>query len=96
MAGPDILGVRSARRLAIRPWRYEESLGHAFEVGAAVDAWWCDGWWEGVVIGSDTSAESNLQVYFPGMIEFRKVYESLILLTLPNIQSPDHDNNHYT
>ncbi|XP_073147019.1 uncharacterized protein [Henckelia pumila] len=65
VAGPDVLGVRSARRLAIRPWRYEESSGFAFEVGAAVDAWWCDGWWEGVVIGNDTSAESNFQVYFP-------------------------------
>ncbi|KZV51242.1 hypothetical protein F511_05899 [Dorcoceras hygrometricum] len=70
VAGPDILCVRSARRPAIRPWRYEESSGFAFEVGAAVDAWWCDGWWEGVVIGNDTSAESNLQVYFPGENRF--------------------------
>lgn len=82
VAGPDILGVRSARRLAIRPWRYEESSGHAFEVGAAVDAWWCDGWWEGVVIGNDTSAESNLQVYFPGENRFLTIKRKNIRVSL--------------
>ncbi|XP_073055971.1 uncharacterized protein [Primulina eburnea] len=82
VAGPDILGVRSARRLAIRPWRHEESSGHAFEVGAAVDAWWCDGWWEGVVIGNDTSAESNLQVYFPGENRFLTIKRKNIRVSL--------------
>lgn len=65
-AAPDKLGVRCAGRLTVRPWPHWDSSDVRFEVGAAVDAWWCDGWWEGVVIGCDTSAKSNLQLYFPG------------------------------
>jgi hypothetical protein len=38
-----------------------------FEVGVPVDAWWSDGWWEGVVAGVDVSGTA-LQVYFPGML----------------------------
>lgn len=37
------------------------------EVGAAVDAQWSDGWWEGVITGVDISGNDTLHVYFPGM-----------------------------
>lgn len=65
-AAADRLGVRCAGRLTVRPWPNWDSSDATFEVGEAVDAWWCHGWWEGVVIGFGTSAKSNLQVYFPG------------------------------
>ncbi|KAH6787753.1 hypothetical protein C2S52_007305 [Perilla frutescens var. hirtella] len=72
-AGADRLGVRCGGRLTVRPWPNWDSREATFEVGAAVDAWWCDGWWEGVVIGFGTSAKSNLQVYFPGENKFMSV-----------------------
>lgn len=65
-AGPDSMGVRRAGRLRVRPWPDWDSSAVKFEVGAAVDAWWCDGWWEGIVIGCDTSTQTKLQIYFPG------------------------------
>ena len=30
--------------------------------------WWCNSWWEGVVIGYETPTNTNLQVYFPGKV----------------------------
>ncbi|KAL0443041.1 UNVERIFIED_CONTAM: hypothetical protein Slati_2026800 [Sesamum latifolium] len=69
VAAPDKLGMRCAGRLTVRPWPHWNSSDARFEVGAAVDAWWCDG--GGVfVIGCDTSTRSNLQVYFPGENKF--------------------------
>nr|GMC51441.1 DUF724 domain-containing protein [Ipomoea batatas] len=65
-AAPDKLGMRCTGRLAIRPWPRKESSNCSFEVGDAVDAWWCDGWWEGVVAGFDVSRSDHFQVYFPG------------------------------
>lgn len=64
MAAPDNLGLRYSGRLTVRPWPPASNV--MFEVGGSVDAWWCDGWWEGVVVGRDASNTSNLQVYLPG------------------------------
>ncbi|KAK6133201.1 hypothetical protein DH2020_033037 [Rehmannia glutinosa] len=64
LAPPDKLGVRCVGRLTVRPLACEDSSDITFVVGAAVDAWWCNCWWEGVVIGYDTLKRSNLQVYF--------------------------------
>lgn len=36
-------------RLTIRPQPWEDSSDYSFEVGAVVDAWWYDGWWDGLV-----------------------------------------------
>ncbi|GFP80487.1 hypothetical protein PHJA_000192100 [Phtheirospermum japonicum] len=68
VAARDKLGMRCVGRLTVRPWPDSDiSSDLRFEVGTAVDAWWCDGWWEGVVTGYDTSSNSsNLQVYLPG------------------------------
>ncbi|KAK6133190.1 hypothetical protein DH2020_033080 [Rehmannia glutinosa] len=73
VAPPDKLGVRCVGRVTVRPSACEDSSDITFVVGAAVDAWWCNGWWEGVVIGYDTLKKSNLQVYFPGENRFLTV-----------------------
>ncbi|KAK9091879.1 hypothetical protein Syun_026790 [Stephania yunnanensis] len=63
----DKLGMRYSGRLTIRPCRPAEDLRDGvFEVGAPVDAWWNDGWWEGVVTEIDNSGNDSVQVYFPG------------------------------
>ncbi|PHT99546.1 hypothetical protein BC332_29334 [Capsicum chinense] len=41
------LGMRCTGLLTIRPRPPEDFSDCSFEVGAAVDAWWSDGWWEG-------------------------------------------------
>ncbi|KAJ7960915.1 putative Agenet domain-containing protein / bromo-adjacent domain-containing protein [Quillaja saponaria] len=63
----DKLGMRHLGRPTIRPAPSDDELGVLeLEVGTAVDAWWSDGWWEGVVIGVDNCNDCNMQVYFPG------------------------------
>ncbi|KAF8409716.1 hypothetical protein HHK36_005795 [Tetracentron sinense] len=67
LAAPDKLGMRCSGRLTIRPCPpSKDPTDRAFEVGAPVDVWWSDGWWEGVVTGTDNREDNNLQVYFPG------------------------------
>ncbi|GAB4830737.1 hypothetical protein Ancab_004769 [Ancistrocladus abbreviatus] len=66
VAAPDKLGMRCSGRLVIRPRPPMDSTGCIPEVGVPVDAWWCDGWWEGIVTAVDASAEDCLQVYLPG------------------------------
>ncbi|XP_030517644.1 uncharacterized protein LOC115731121 isoform X1 [Rhodamnia argentea] len=66
-AAPDKLGMRVSSRLTIRP--IPSSVDQSkppLDVGVAVDAWWSDGWWEGVVIGVNDSEDDNLKIYFPG------------------------------
>ncbi|XP_075080706.1 uncharacterized protein LOC107766548 [Nicotiana tabacum] len=74
VADSDKLGMRCTGRFTVRPQPPEDSSDLSFEVGAAVDAWWCDGWWEGVVAGFDVCGSGHLQVYFPGenrLLEFQ-------------------------
>ncbi|OVA12004.1 Bromo adjacent homology (BAH) domain [Macleaya cordata] len=67
VATPDKLGMRSSGRLMIRPCRPpEDRIDSVLEIGAPVDAWWNDGWWEGVVTDIDFCEDHSLQVYFPG------------------------------
>lgn len=70
VADPDKLGIRCAGRLTVRPWPSDNSSDSKLEVGVAVDARWCDGWWEGVVIGCCPSTATRLQVYLPGESKF--------------------------
>ncbi|OWM81355.1 uncharacterized protein LOC116190071 [Punica granatum] len=68
LAMPDKLGMRFSSRLTIRPIppAVDESEV-VFDLGVAVDAWWSDGWWEGIVTGLKAdNLEDTLQVYFPG------------------------------
>uniref|UniRef100_A0A6N2K8A7 BAH domain-containing protein n=1 Tax=Salix viminalis TaxID=40686 RepID=A0A6N2K8A7_SALVM len=73
VAAPDKLGMRCVGRKTIRPHPQNHSTNHIFEVGAPVDAWWSDGWWEGVVSGVDISGSDCLQVYLPGEGKFLTV-----------------------
>ncbi|KAJ6700321.1 AGENET DOMAIN-CONTAINING PROTEIN-RELATED [Salix purpurea] len=72
VAAPDKLGMRCVGRKTVRPHPQNHSTNHIFEVGAPVDAWWSDGWWEGVVSGVDISG-SDMQVYLPGEGKFLTV-----------------------
>ncbi|KAE9589437.1 hypothetical protein Lal_00000097 [Lupinus albus] len=62
----DELSLRMYGRTRIRPAspspKFEMLLG--VDVGSIVDAWWHDGWWEGIIIHRES--EANYHVYFPG------------------------------
>uniref|UniRef100_A0A1J3I3I8 BAH domain-containing protein n=1 Tax=Noccaea caerulescens TaxID=107243 RepID=A0A1J3I3I8_NOCCA len=66
-AMPDKLGIRSSNRPTIRP-APPDAKPADFDptIGEAVDAWWNDGWWEGVVIATDKPDAADLQIYIPG------------------------------
>ncbi|GMJ10408.1 hypothetical protein like AT5G55600 [Hibiscus trionum] len=66
LAMPDKLGMRYSDRQTVRPVPPSTQKELALEVGVAVDAWWSDGWWEGVITGVNSSGDDNVQVYFPG------------------------------
>ncbi|CAH2069813.1 unnamed protein product [Thlaspi arvense] len=66
-AMPDKLGMRSSNRPTIRPAPADARTANIYPtVGEAVDAWWNDGWWEGVVIATDKPDAEDLQIYIPG------------------------------
>ncbi|KAE7995236.1 hypothetical protein FH972_000057 [Carpinus fangiana] len=67
VASSDKLSMRCSGRLTIRPSPPEDFTDCKLEVGAAVDARWSDGWWEGVITGVNISGNDTLHVYFPGM-----------------------------
>ncbi|GAB2224738.1 hypothetical protein Drorol1_Dr00005508 [Drosera rotundifolia] len=64
VATPDSLGIRSAGRLIVRPLPPGDFADCKIAVGEAVDVWWSDGWWEGLLTSVDDFA--GLQVYLPG------------------------------
>lgn len=66
IAVPDILGLRMHGRTMVRPAppSNKSELSWVGDVGSVVDAWWHDGWWEGLVVLKDS--EANCHVYFPG------------------------------
>ncbi|KAL1221867.1 Protein AGENET DOMAIN (AGD)-CONTAINING P1 [Cardamine amara subsp. amara] len=66
VAGSDNLGLRIPGRTIVRP-----SLKPVIEndvsdvsVGMPVDVWWCDGWWEGIVV--QKVSEEKFEVYLTG------------------------------
>ncbi|XP_027909132.1 uncharacterized protein LOC114168490 [Vigna unguiculata] len=63
---PDSLGLRMHGRTIVRPAPLSDKreLSWVGDVGSVVDAWWHDGWWEGLVVQRDS--EANYHVYFPG------------------------------
>ncbi|CAH8381810.1 unnamed protein product [Eruca vesicaria subsp. sativa] len=66
-AMPDKLGMRSSNRPTIRPAPPDAKItDFDLTIGEAVDAWWNDGWWEGVVIATDKPNANDLQIYIPG------------------------------
>ncbi|CAN7114960.1 unnamed protein product [Brassica rapa subsp. narinosa] len=66
-AMPDKLGTRSSNRPTIRPAPPDAKIAD-FDptIGEAVDAWWNDGWWEGVVVATGKPNADDLQIYIPG------------------------------
>ncbi|GLT56969.1 hypothetical protein SLA2020_299810 [Shorea laevis] len=66
LAVPDKLGMRCSGRPTIRPSPPSAQTDLVLQVGIAVDAWWSDGWWEGVITGVNNGGEDSMQVYFPG------------------------------
>ncbi|GMP62544.1 hypothetical protein CsSME_00024611 [Camellia sinensis var. sinensis] len=65
LAIPDKLGMRCPGRPTIRPALRHDQIDHAFEVRASMDAWWSDGWWEGVVTEIGNFGDESLPVYIP-------------------------------
>ncbi|CAB4308592.1 unnamed protein product [Prunus armeniaca] len=65
LAMPDKLAIRHLGRPMIRPAPPKEQMDLALEVGAAIDAWWSDGWWEGIITGVGSCGD-NFEVFFPG------------------------------
>ncbi|CAH8323590.1 unnamed protein product [Eruca vesicaria subsp. sativa] len=66
-AMPDKLGMRSSNRPTIRPAPPDAKTADVDPaIGKAVDAWWNDGWWEGVVIATDKPDAEELHIYIPG------------------------------
>ncbi|KAL2347572.1 hypothetical protein Fmac_001572 [Flemingia macrophylla] len=66
IAVPDDLGLHICRRTMVRPAppANRSELSWMGDVGSVVDAWWHDGWWEGIVVLKDS--EASYHVYFPG------------------------------
>ncbi|KAK7275236.1 hypothetical protein RIF29_16345 [Crotalaria pallida] len=66
IALPDDMGLRMHGRSKIRPAPESNNCQISWVGGAGsiVDAWWHDGWWEGIVLKKDS--EANYHVYFPG------------------------------
>ncbi|KAJ6749393.1 hypothetical protein OIU85_000074 [Salix viminalis] len=73
VAAPDKLGMRCFGRQTIRPQPQNHSTENVLEVGTPVDAWWSDGWWEGIAAGVDISGSDCLRVYLPGEGKFLAV-----------------------
>ncbi|PNS97201.1 hypothetical protein POPTR_016G007500v4 [Populus trichocarpa] len=73
VAAPDKLGMRCFGRQTIRPHPQNHSAENVFEVGTPIDAWWSDGWWEGIAVGVDISGGDCLRVYLPGEGKFLAV-----------------------
>lgn len=70
VAKPDKLGMRCDGRFLVRPRPPESVKGCTFEIGAAVDAWCGDGWWESIITAVDASENGTCQVYSPGEEKF--------------------------
>ncbi|XP_043716387.1 uncharacterized protein LOC122664576 isoform X2 [Telopea speciosissima] len=63
---PDYLGLRLRGRTAVRPCppSNKGQVSWSIDAGTVVDAWWCDGWWEGIVVQKES--EDRIHVFFPG------------------------------
>ncbi|KAK4439712.1 protein AGENET DOMAIN (AGD)-CONTAINING P1 [Sesamum alatum] len=66
LAKADKLGMRHGGRPTVRPAYPCDERSLSFEVGDPADAWWNDGWWEGVVSGTTDGKNGIYQIYIPG------------------------------
>ena len=67
VAAPDQLAIRIGGRTVVRPTPQfnKDRAASVADVGTAVDAWWNDAWWEGVVVQKES--EDRIHVFFPGL-----------------------------
>ncbi|KAH8500781.1 hypothetical protein H0E87_015856 [Populus deltoides] len=67
VAAPDQLAIRISGRTVVRPTPQfnKGQMASVADVGTAVDAWWNDAWWEGIVVHKET--EDRIHVFFPGL-----------------------------
>ncbi|XP_051145890.1 uncharacterized protein LOC127261647 [Andrographis paniculata] len=63
IATPDTLGIRLPRRTMIRPAPINV-VSSSLKVGCIIDAYWNDGWWEGIVVSVEL--DNRMKVYLPG------------------------------
>ncbi|XP_039058765.1 uncharacterized protein LOC120202410 isoform X2 [Hibiscus syriacus] len=89
LAMPDKLGMRYSGRQTVRPAPPSTQKELDLEIGVAVDVWWSDGWWEGVVTGVNSSGDDNVQVYVSGENLFLNIYKKNIRF------SRDWDGDHW-
>ncbi|KAI3466432.1 hypothetical protein Pfo_023095 [Paulownia fortunei] len=66
VAKADKLGMRHLGRPTVRPAYSCNQRNLTFEVGDPADAWWSDGWWEGVISDTSDGKNGNYQIYIPG------------------------------
>uniref|UniRef100_A0A7N0TY86 BAH domain-containing protein n=1 Tax=Kalanchoe fedtschenkoi TaxID=63787 RepID=A0A7N0TY86_KALFE len=66
IAKTDPLGMRFVSRPTIRPAVHSSQQVRDLNVGDPIDAWWNDGWWEGVVTDSGSNENDLSRVYLPG------------------------------
>lgn len=67
MAKADKLGMRHSGRPTVRPVYPRNETSPSFGVGDAVDVWWSDGWWEGVIFDTSDGENGIYQIYIPGL-----------------------------
>lgn len=70
--------MRYPGRPTIRPAVGSVPLDIAPKVGDPVDAWWSDGWWEGVVTAMNDSGNENYQVYIASKFLLFSIFSSLV------------------
>ncbi|GER32852.1 zinc transporter [Striga asiatica] len=97
VAKADKLGVRHPGRSTVRP-AYPCNEGSAnFEVGHSADAWWNDGWWEGVISGTSDDKVKNLRVskdwvFDGGWVDVEPNPHILGIISANNVDATADDN----
>ncbi|KAL4586600.1 hypothetical protein LXL04_011238 [Taraxacum kok-saghyz] len=60
----DEFGIRYNGRKTVRPSSTLKNNDVMVDVGSVVDAWWHDGWWEGIVVQKDSN-DKRIHVFLP-------------------------------
>ncbi|XP_074347920.1 uncharacterized protein LOC141686761 [Apium graveolens] len=75
LADPDKRNLRHSGRLTVRPCPPKEPFSSFFEVGASVESWWNNGWWESFVVTCvSLSNNDSYHVFLPGERRFLSLH----------------------